>query len=152
MRRRKQPTTLIQYLVEAARELQQSNIEFLVAGPLGISDQAVRTFPGNIKLLGRITRDHLRRTYQTAHVMVLPTISDGFAVTQLEAMAQGLPVIATPNCGEVVTHGMDGLIVPARDSGALAAAIARLDADRELLRNMSANSLLTVHVADRHSD
>jgi len=134
----------IQYLVEAARELERSNIEFLIAGPLGITEQAVRTFPGNIKLLGRITRDQLRRTYQTAHVFVLPTISDGFAVTQLEAMAQGLPVIATPNCGEVVSHGVDGFIVPARDGGALAAAICKLDSDRELLRNMSANSLLTV--------
>jgi glycosyltransferase involved in cell wall biosynthesis len=134
----------IQYLVEAARKLEKLNVEFLLAGPLGISEQAVRSFPGNIKVLGRITRDQLTHYYRQAHLFVLPTLSDGFAITQLEAMAHGLPVITTPNCGRVVTEGVDGFIVPARDSQALADAIARLDADRPLLRAMSANTLRTV--------
>jgi len=58
-----------------------------------------------------------------ADVFVLPTISDGFALTQLEAMSFGLPVITTPNCGDVVAHGEDGYIIPIRDPAALAAAI-----------------------------
>ena len=140
----------ISYLVEAARQL--PNVEFLLAGPLGISRQAVQSFPGNVKLLGRVTRDQLGAYYRQAQVFVLPTISDGFAVTQLEAMAHGLPVIATPNCGNVVTDGVDGLIVPIRDSEALADAIARLDADRSLLRNMSANTLETVQKYDLPSN
>jgi len=134
----------IQYLVEAARKLERQNVEFLLAGPLGISRQAVRSFPSNIKVLGRVTRDKLADFYRQAHVFVLPTLSDGFAITQLEAMAHGLPVITTPNCGRVVTDGVDGFIVPARDSKALADAIARLDTNRSLLRAMSANTLLTV--------
>ncbi len=134
----------IQYLVEAARKLARHQVEFLLAGPLGISRQAIASFPANMKLLGRVTRDQLGAYYRQAHVFVLPTLSDGFAVTQLEAMAHGLPVIATPNCGNVVTEGVDGFIVPIRDSGALAVAIARLDVDRPLLRAMSANTLVTV--------
>ncbi len=134
----------IQYLVEAARKLERLNVEFLLAGPLGISEHAVRSFPCNIKVLGRVTRDQLSVHYRQAHVFVLPTLSDGYAITQLEAMAHGLPVVTTPNCGNVVTDGVDGLIVPARDSQALADAIARLDADRQLLRAMSANTLLTI--------
>jgi glycosyltransferase involved in cell wall biosynthesis len=134
----------IQYLVEAARRLRTLPIEFLLAGPLRISAEALKTFPPNIKPLGRITRDQLGGIYSRAHVFVLPTISDGFAITQLEAMAHGLPVIATPNCGQVVTDGRDGFIVPARDSEALADAIARFHADRPMLRAMSANALLTV--------
>ena len=58
-------------------------------------------------------------------MFVLPTLSDGFAITQLEAMAHGLPVVATPNCGRVVTDGEDGLIVPPADADALASAIDR---------------------------
>ncbi|MGO8763579.1 MAG: glycosyltransferase family 4 protein [Limisphaerales bacterium] len=134
----------IQYLVEAARRLERQKVEILLAGPLGISEQAVRSFPGNIKVLGRVTRDQLKIYYRQSHLFVLPTLSDGFAVTQLEAMAHGLPVVTTPNCGEVVTDGMDGFIVPARDSQALADALMRLDGDRPLLRAMSANALLTV--------
>jgi glycosyltransferase involved in cell wall biosynthesis len=46
-------------------------------------------------------------------------------------------VIATPNCGEVVTDGVDGLIVPASDSNALAEAFQLLIQDPEKLRSMS---------------
>jgi len=142
----------IQYLVEAARKLQNENIEFLLAGPVGISESAIRRFPANIKLLGRITRDQLGAVYRQAHLFVLPTLSDGFAVTQLEAMAHGLPVIATPNCGRVVRDGHDGLVVPARDGTALASAIASLHSDRELLRNMSAAALETAKGYDLPSN
>jgi len=134
----------IQYLVEAARKLERQKVEFLLAGPLGISEQAVRSFPSNIKVLGRVTRDQLSVYYRQAHLFVLPTLSDGFAITQLEAMAHGLPVVTTSNCGNVVTDGVDGVIVPARDSEALANVIARLDADRPRLRAMSCNTLLTI--------
>jgi glycosyltransferase involved in cell wall biosynthesis len=142
----------IQYLVEAARLLQKTKIEFLLAGPLGISEQAVRSFPGNIKVLGRVTRDQLGHYYQQAHVFVLPTLSDGFAITQLEAMAHGLPVVTTPNCGNVVTDGVDGFIVPARDGRALADALSRLDSSRPLLSEMSGNALQTVNRYDLPSN
>jgi glycosyltransferase involved in cell wall biosynthesis len=85
-------------------------------------------------------------------VFVLPTLSDGFAITQLEAMAHGLPVVTTPNCGRVVTDGVDGFIVPARDSRALADALVRLDSDRSLLREMSRNALQTVKRYDLPSN
>jgi glycosyltransferase involved in cell wall biosynthesis len=131
----------IQYLVEAARLLQKDSIEFMVAGPVAIAESVVKTFPPNMKLLGRITRDQTDHIYRQAHVFVLPTISDGFAATQLEAMAHGLPVVTTPNCGDVVTHGVDGLIVPARDGTALAEALSKLNQDRSLLHAMSENAL-----------
>jgi glycosyltransferase involved in cell wall biosynthesis len=142
----------IQYLVEAARRLQNQNIEFLLAGPLGVSETAVRSFPSNMKLLGRITRDQLGEVYRQAQVFVLPTISDGFAITQLEAMAHGLPVVTTPNCGRVVTDGVDGFIVPARNSEALADALARLNDDRWLLRTMSHHAMLKVQKYDLPSN
>jgi glycosyltransferase involved in cell wall biosynthesis len=134
----------IPYLAEAARRLERRNIEFLLAGPLAISPRAVQSFPKNLAVLGRITRDRLGDVYKQAHVFVLPTISDGFAITQLEAMSHGLPVITTPNCGRVATHGVDGLIVPPRDATALADAIAHLADNRPLLREMSCNALQTI--------
>ena len=142
----------IQYLVEAARLLERENIEFLLAGPVGISPQVVANFPANMKMLGRVTRDQLTEVYQQGHVFVLPTVSDGFAITQLEAMAHGLPVVTTSNCGRVVTDGLDGLIVPARDSVALAAALARLNADRKLLLAMSRHALETIQQYDLRSN
>src|SRR5262249_40814932 len=54
-----------------------------------------------------------------------------------------LPLIVTPNCGRVVTDGVDGFIVPPRDGQALAEALVRFDNDRTMLREMSGNALRT---------
>lgn len=132
----------IQYLIGAARLLARTDIRFLVAGPLEISRAACESAPANLRFLGRITRDQTGKVYDQADVFVLPTVSDGFAITQVEAMARGLPVITTPNCGQVVTPGIDGLLVPVGDARALAEAIAKFDADRTLLQSMSQQAVI----------
>jgi glycosyltransferase involved in cell wall biosynthesis len=86
---------------------------------------------------GPVSRDRTEEFYRASDLFVLPTLSDGFALTQLEAMAYCLPVIATPNCGEVVTDGVDGLIVPTSDSSALAEVFQLLLQDPEKLQAMS---------------
>jgi glycosyltransferase involved in cell wall biosynthesis len=115
----------IAYLVEAARELAHEPVKFLVAGPIGISESALRQAPSNIQWLGAVPRSEAHRLYRGADVFVLPTLSDGFAITQVEALAHGVPVVATPNCGAVVNDGRTGFLVPARDARALAAALRR---------------------------
>lgn len=131
----------IPYLFEAARQVTDRKIEVTIAGPVHIAEEAVKTAPANMQFIGRVTLDRINEVYDHADVFALPTVSDGFALTQLEAMARGLPVIVTPNCGEVVTDGIDGFIVPARDGQALAQAIVRLDEDRSLLESMSRAAL-----------
>jgi glycosyltransferase involved in cell wall biosynthesis len=127
----------IQYLIEAARLLEKEPIHFDVVGSIGISDKAVASAPANMTFHGPVSRDRTEEFYRSADLLVLPTLSDGFALTQLEAMAHGLPVIATPNCGEVVTDGIDGLIVPASDSNALAEAFQLILQDPVKLEAMS---------------
>lgn len=134
----------IQYLLEAAKLLKQENIEIDIAGPIAIADEFVVKAPPNVRFHGAVTRNRVREFYQRADVFVLPTISDGFALTQLEAMAHGLPVITTPNCGRVVTDGLDGFIVPARDSTALAQRLRTLLEDTERLQAMQEAARLAV--------
>lgn len=124
----------IQYLLEAARLLIGENVRFDVVGPIGISPDAIASAPSNVTFHGRVSRDQIGTWYRQADVFVLPTISDGFALTQLEAMAHGLPVIATPNCGKVVSHGTDGWILPIRDPQALASAIQCYLTEADLLQ------------------
>ena len=126
----------IPYLLEAALLLKQTGVQFSVAGPLHIDPAKAASAPANVVWLGRVERDAAAALYRQSDVFVLPTISDGFAITQLEAMAHGLPVITTARCGQVVTPGVDGTIVPAADAEALAAAIRDLDQNREKLRAM----------------
>lgn len=131
----------IQYLIGAAKLLSDRNIEFHIAGPIDISDEAMKTAPASMKFMGRVNRADSDQLYRQADLFVLPTVSDGFAITQVEAMARGLPVITTPNCGDVVTHNQDGLIVPAFSADAFAEAIARLDEDRDALLAFSARAI-----------
>jgi glycosyltransferase involved in cell wall biosynthesis len=127
----------IQYLVEAAKRLVSCPIEFLVGGPLHISELAIKEAPRNLRFVGQVSRSQAGTFYQQGDVFVLPTISDGFALTQLEAMAHGLPVIVTPNCGRVVEDGATGFIVPPRDPEALAQALLRFVRDRNLAAKMA---------------
>jgi glycosyltransferase involved in cell wall biosynthesis len=115
----------IQYLIEAARLLDRENIQFDVVGPVGISQTAVAAAPRNLTFHGRVSRSQASAWYRRASVFVLPTLSDGFAITQLEAISHGLPVVATRCCAEVVEDGVDGLIVPPRDADSLAKALRR---------------------------
>jgi glycosyltransferase involved in cell wall biosynthesis len=127
----------IPYLVEAARTLTAADIEVTVAGPIGITDEAVARAPDNVTFVGAVPRDRVSALYRAADVFVLPTLSDGFGITQVEAMAHGCPVIATPNCGRVVTDGEDGYVVPPRDAEAIAEALRGLVQDRDRVKRMA---------------
>ena len=127
----------IHYLIEAARMLEGHDIHFDIVGPIGIAREIVDSAPSNMTFCGSVSRDLAADYYRQADVFVLPTLSDGFAITQLEAMACGLPVITTPHCGKVVTEGKTGFIVPARDAKSLAEAVMRFCQDRALAFRMS---------------
>jgi glycosyltransferase involved in cell wall biosynthesis len=75
-----------------------------------------------------------------ADVLVLASYSEGLPYALLEAMAAGTPAITTGVGGipDVVSDGVHGLLVPPRDADAIASAIDRLAADRDLLARMSA--------------
>jgi glycosyltransferase involved in cell wall biosynthesis len=132
----------IQYLFQAARLLEKENIRFDIVGPSDIPPHILQTAPGNLHFHGRATRDQAAAWYQQSNVFVLPTLSDGFALTQLEAMAHGLPVVTTPCCGEVVSDGHDGFIVPPRDAAALAKAFQKHLTEPGLLAAQSAAALV----------
>ena len=123
----------IHYLMEAARKLEQEKIHFDVVGPIGILPAAVASAPRNLTFHGPVSRDRAADWYRKADLFVLPTLSDGFAITQLEAMSHGLPVITTPCCGDVVSDGVDGFIIPSRDADALARTLQRYLKESKLL-------------------
>ena len=91
-----------------------------------------------IEYLPHRPRTELPAIYRAASVLILPSILEGLGLVVLEAMASGVPCIVTPNGpGEVVRDGVDGFVVPIRDSGAIADRLGRLAQDPELLQCMS---------------
>jgi len=90
----------------------------------------------HVHLLGQV-RD-IKTLLDKAGLFVLPSRSEGISLTLLEAMARGLPVVATRVGGnnEVVIPGETGLLVPPEDATALAAALLRLQGQPEQGRAM----------------
>jgi glycosyltransferase involved in cell wall biosynthesis len=94
-------------------------------------------------LKGRLTftgfRRDVRAVLAALSVSVLPSLAEGLSNSILEAMAAGVPVVATAVGGntELIEDGVTGLLVPPRDAGALAAAVARVLEDREQARAMA---------------
>jgi len=79
-------------------------------------------------------------------VFLFPSISEGLGIALLEAMAAGLPVVASRVEGiiEVVQHESNGFLVPPDDPSALAAAVIRLSADPDLRRTLGRGARYTV--------
>jgi glycosyltransferase involved in cell wall biosynthesis len=103
--------------------------------------------PSGAVSLGRRTPVQLRNSYAGSDVLVLPSIPtpafrEPWGLVVNEAMHQGLPVIASDAVGAaaggLVTHERTGLVVPAGDRPALAAALRRLHDDPELRRRLGA--------------
>ncbi len=82
--------------------------------------------------------DDLAPIMLTTHIVAHPTLNDGRSVSVLEAMAWGRPVVATAIGGvaELLTHGKTGLLVPAGEPDALAAALRSLVTDAALRRSL----------------
>lgn len=81
-----------------------------------------------VTVTGRVAEDRVIEAYRRHDLLVFPSTYEGFGLVALEAMSQGLPVVATPvGCvAGLVRDGDNGLLVPPRDSRMLAAAIRRL--------------------------
>ncbi len=97
-----------------------------------------------VRLLGTVPNQDLPPIHAACDVFVAPNVGgESFGVVLVEAMAAGLPVVASaiPGFDEVLRHGRDGLLVPARAPEALASAVARMLDDPELAARLSASGL-----------
>jgi glycosyltransferase involved in cell wall biosynthesis len=110
-------------LLEAARILRDEPVEFWMVGPVEIANANIIGDAGRVKAFGPVTRNRAAEFYRDADVFILPTLSDGFAITQLEAQAYGLPVIVSRPCGEVVQDNVNGLLLDDPSAEAIESAI-----------------------------
>ncbi|AXE30462.1 glycosyl transferase [Chromobacterium phragmitis] len=135
-------------LVDAARDLPPGCRVVIVGGGEGraeLESRIARHGVGDrVQLAGRLDDGSLRLLFQRATLFCLPSVSraEAFGVVLLEAMAHGLPIVASDIAGSGVpwvnSHGETGLNVPVGDAAALAAAITTLLAEPETLERMGA--------------
>lgn len=128
--------------VDAARQVraQGQAVDFLLAGdpdpgnPAAVPEETVRGWvrDGLVDRLGHV--DDMPALLRTVDMVVISSYREGLPKGLIEAGACGLPLVATdvPGCREVVTDGVNGLLVPVKDGNSLAAAIVRLHQDGAL--------------------
>lgn len=134
----------IPYLAAAARRLAEQGrpADIVLAGavPAGWTD---RPELAGLQLLGSLDSTAMATEFARADIFCLPSLAEGSATVVFEAMANGLPIVTTASSGSVICHGEEGLIVPERDSDALADALFAIVSDRSLRDRMAATARQT---------
>lgn len=129
-------------LLTAMHQLGKLPVELTMAGSLQFELPARFRACGNVRWLGRVNRGLVSELYRKADLFVFPTHSDGFGMTQLEAQAWRVPVIASRNCGEVVHHGSNGLVLDEVTPEAIVRALHYCVENPGALREWSERSLV----------
>jgi len=128
------------YLLRAWKKLALPDAQLLIRCAGGFEEypalrQLLRELP-NVTMVPYIS--DLSAFYRGLDAFVLPSADDGFGMALFEALASGVPVVATRACGaaELLTDGADSLLVPPGDEDALAGKLLRLYESKELRRSL----------------
>jgi glycosyltransferase involved in cell wall biosynthesis len=130
---------LLQAAAQVRRKVPEARFVLVGRGPL---EERVRDEASRLGLDGTVVfagfRDDVPRILAALDIFTLPSVHEGLSIALLEAMALGLPSVVTDVGGnpEVIHTGKEGLIVPPRDAGALADALASLIADPDARRRL----------------
>ncbi len=125
-------------LFDAIRMLRNEPMDFTFAGPIGVRIPDDISSLSQVRFLGPVDKATAQRLYRDSDVFLFPTLSDGFGLTQLEALGHGLPVIASRNCGVVVEHGVSGVVLPEVSPETIADEIMKLAKNRDALHALRA--------------
>lgn len=142
----------IEYLIQAVAALSEEfpnlRLEIAGAGPWRAKlDDAIsrHNLKERVRFLGWV--DDLAPLLRTWNVFALPSLEEGFPIAALDAMAAGLPVVASAVGGvpELIEDGKSGFLVPPRNVEALASRLRALLNDRELRRSVGLAGYARVH-------
>ena len=147
-------------LMAAAQTLHDrgSDVRFVIVGtpdpenPKSVDKETYNRWQqeGIVEFQGH--RTDIAAVWAQSHIAVLPSYREGMPKSLLEAAACGKPMITTavPGCRALVEHGVNGVLVPARDAISLADAIETMAADQEARHRMgrAARTMIEQHYAD----
>lgn len=118
-------------------------IEFWIVGNQYINIPPAFQASSQIRWVGQVNRSQTVKYYQSADVFLFPTLSDGFGLTQLEAQAWQLPIIASENCGRVVINGVNGWLLSEVSGQAISNILKSCLNTPQQLESLAKNSQIT---------
>jgi glycosyltransferase involved in cell wall biosynthesis len=136
----------IAQILEAAKQLSGKDFEFNLIG-MGCEYRSYlyEDYKQYVNLLGRVSFEELIRNFKVNHIFIFPTMGEGFGLVILEAMAAGLPVIASYNCAgpDLIQNGYNGFLIEAGDTEALKEKILWFYNHSDKISEMSKNARST---------
>jgi len=133
----------MQPVLDTMRLLRDIPVELTIVGASELEVPADLQTDPRIHWIGPVPRDSVAKYYREADVFLFPTFSDGFGLTQLEAQAWKLPIIASPFCGDVVRHGRNGWVLPEVTAQAIAGQLSACVRTPALLAEAAIESKVT---------
>lgn len=145
----------LKYLIEAMKIVKDNEKKLIIIGH-GAEKEDLENQVKNFKLdncvkfIGKTPNQEVFRYMASSDVFVLPSLSDGFPIVTLEAMASGLPIIATKVRGlpEIIKDGQNGFLVEPRNPEQIAEKVLLLLNDEDLRVRISNNNLKEVKKYD----
>lgn len=137
----------LNYALNAFKELEYNNLKFIICGNGEHFEEFKSEFHSEVKskkifFLGE--RKDVLEILHGSDIFLFPTLHENLSNSLLEAASVGLPIIATNVGGnpEVIQSGVNGILVPSRDSGAIKKALIEMIGDKEKMAHMGTNARL----------
>lgn len=145
----------IQYLIEAFyilnSKLQVPNSKLIIIGDGSQRNNLVNlvkklSLEDRVIFLGEVSNPKIPETLAAADCFVLPSLKEGFGIAILEAMAAGLPVIATNVGGipDIIKQAIDGILVPPKNPSAIAEAMIKIYTQPDFAQNLVKNATVNL--------
>jgi glycosyltransferase involved in cell wall biosynthesis len=135
----------VPYLLEAFARLKHPHKRLRIVGAMSreIPPVLERLPQDNVEILGILPQQQVAEMMSQSHLLVLPSVEEGLALVQGQALACGCPVLATTNTGgeDLFQDGVEGFIVPIRDVEALLQRMEQIADDPTLQQRMRAAGL-----------
>ncbi len=101
--------------MEIAKKMKGEGVRFTMVGRNYLNQQRIDEYRPYVNFTGAVARSQIRRHLDEFDVFFFPSTCEGSAGVVLEAMAEGLPIITTPNSGTIVEHGENGFVATPND-------------------------------------
>lgn len=131
------------YMMAAYEKLQDLVDLYIIGG--GIATSCIQKSLGKVHYLGTMSHNSVLNCMRDADILLFPSLSDGFGLVVSEAMSQGTPAIVSDHCGamDVIQDGVNGWIVPSRNSEAIVDKIQSILRNRSCIEGCGRNALST---------
>ena len=146
-----------EYILRALCALDKINVQYemTVVGANDSGNLLLQYFPEHIKFVNTIPQDELKAYLANTDVYLFPSLCEGCASSGMEALAAGLPVIATVESGLPIVNGENGVIVENKNVDAIVNAIMTLKDNCQIRKHLGSNAMQdisTKYTWDRYAE